>query len=265
MLKQIRKLEEDLEDWIENDPSILGEDLLVIGRQILIPEVRDKIDLLALDTNGNTVIIELKRGRIKDPVDIQAIRYASYVSRWDYNALENQARNYFLEKGEDEDFTLNDKFEKFLEDAVIDQVPDQNQEQRIIIVGRKLVDKLGSVALWLIQHRVDMKVIEVSLFKDEQSLFLQPKLVIPLPTAKKFEIGKGVGKEDRPWLIDGEDWHLKKRCGKAMRQKLIQLNDLVTENFECRGSGLESEILCFIQRRESYLVQHQHSEDNSDS
>ena len=44
-------LEQDLEDWIENDSSILGENLLIIGRQAQIPEVNDRIDLLALDTN----------------------------------------------------------------------------------------------------------------------------------------------------------------------------------------------------------------------
>lgn len=106
--KQEGKLEKDLESWIENNPSFLGESLLLIGRQVQISEVKDKIDLLALDANGNTVIIELKKGRIKDPVDIQSLRYASYISRWNYTHLENQARIYF---SDEEEFNLNEKFE----------------------------------------------------------------------------------------------------------------------------------------------------------
>ena len=40
--KQEEKLEQDLEDWIEHDPSILGERLLIFGRQVQIPEVNEK-------------------------------------------------------------------------------------------------------------------------------------------------------------------------------------------------------------------------------
>jgi len=229
--KQEEKLEKDWEDWIENNPSILGERLLIIGRQVQIPEVYDRIDLLALDTNGNVVIIELKKGGLKDPVDIQSLRYASYVSRWEYEDLEKQAKNYFSEKGEEE-FNFNDKFEEFCSSAGIDEIPDLNQDQRIIIVGSKLKEKLGSVALWLREHSIDIKIIEVSLYKDGDNLFLSPQVIIPVPTTEKFEIGKHALRKDRPWLSNGEDWHLNKRCGKIMKEKLIQFNNLINENFE---------------------------------
>ena len=81
-LKQEKLLEERLEDWIVADPTILGESLFVIGRQILIPDTKDRLDVLAVDPQGNAVIIELKRGHLKDPVDVQALRYASYISKW---------------------------------------------------------------------------------------------------------------------------------------------------------------------------------------
>ncbi len=81
-LDQQQFLEEHLEDWIIANPEFLDEPLLVIGRQVLIPDVKDRIDILALDLEGNGVIIELKRDQLSDPVDMQALRYASYVSRW---------------------------------------------------------------------------------------------------------------------------------------------------------------------------------------
>jgi len=226
------KLEEDLETWVENDPSILGEDLLIMGRQVPIPEVKERIDLLAMDASGNTVIIELKIGEIKDPVDIQSLKYASYISHWDYDHLEDQARTYFMEKGEKE-FNFNDKFEEFLSDAGIEPVPEiYNQDQRIIIVGSHVREKLGSVALWLRKHNIDVKVIEVSFFNDGGNFFLSPQTIIPLPTAEKFEIGRRSIIGDRPWINKGEEWHLDKRCGKAMKEKLLKLNDIITENLE---------------------------------
>src|SRR5258707_13566533 len=52
--------EDQLEEWIEQNPEILGENLLVIARQLNIPEV-GRLDLLCVDSNGKVVIVELKR------------------------------------------------------------------------------------------------------------------------------------------------------------------------------------------------------------
>ena len=141
-LKEEKFLEEHLENWIVADPSLLGESLLVIGRQVLIPDTKDRLDLLAVDPQGNAVIIELKRGHLKDPVDIQALRYASYVSKWQFEDFENQARN-FLGKVADPDFNFNGMYEAFCEDAGIDEIPTLNQDQRVIIVGSSVRDKLN--------------------------------------------------------------------------------------------------------------------------
>src|SRR5687768_3232374 len=54
--------EADLEDWIEKDTSLLGSKLLVIGRQIDIPNV-GQLDLLCIDENGALVVVELKRDK----------------------------------------------------------------------------------------------------------------------------------------------------------------------------------------------------------
>ena len=45
-LSQEGKSEGNLETWIENDPSLLGDNLLIIGRQVQVPDVKDRIDLL---------------------------------------------------------------------------------------------------------------------------------------------------------------------------------------------------------------------------
>ena len=114
-LTQQQFLEEHLEDWIVANPDFLDEPLLIIGRQVLIPGVNDRIDILALDLEGNAVIIELKRGQLTVPVDMQALRYASYISRWSTSEFERQAQNYFSE-GDDSDVELNEVFEQFCAD-----------------------------------------------------------------------------------------------------------------------------------------------------
>ena len=60
--------EKELEELIKKRPALLDQDaLLLIGQQVFIPDVNDRIDLLAIDTDGRSVIIEVKRGVVKDP------------------------------------------------------------------------------------------------------------------------------------------------------------------------------------------------------
>ncbi len=231
--KQEKLLEEHLENWISSDSSILGEPVLIIGRQVQIPDMRECPDLLGLDPQGNTVIIELKRGKLKDPVDMQAMRYASYISKWTFTDFENAARNYFGKTG-DHEFNFNAMYESFCEDAGVDEIPDINKDQRIIIVGSAVRDKLGSVALWLYEHSVDIKVIEVKAYKDNNGIFIEPNTVVPLKVNKFSEAGR-VKVERMPWLTNGKSWHLEKRCSTRTKEILLRLDKIIQDNFDVDG------------------------------
>ncbi len=61
--------EATLESYLEGDPSLLGDRLLVIGRQVRTPHGK-LIDLLAIDAEGNLHVLELKRE--KTPRDVVA-------------------------------------------------------------------------------------------------------------------------------------------------------------------------------------------------
>lgn len=233
-LKQEKMLEEDLEVWIEKKPLILGEPLLVIGRQVMIPEMRDRLDLLAVDPQGNAVVIELKRGKLKEPVDMQALRYASYISKWSFEDFENQARNYFGKVG-DTNFNFNETFETFCAEAGVDEPPDLNADQRIIIVGSEVKEKLGSVALWLREHSIDIKIIEVEVFKEGENLIMLPQVIIPLPVGRFATMGKPAGGGTKPWVVNGREWHLEKRCSPQTRKMFEALDDIIRDNFEVDG------------------------------
>jgi len=86
------ELEEHLEKWLEEDITILDEDLLVIGRQVPT-DFGGKIDLLCLDRNGDLVIIELKRGKTPREVVAQALDYASWGVDFSRDELETQAES----------------------------------------------------------------------------------------------------------------------------------------------------------------------------
>ena len=99
--------EKELEDWIVQSPGILGEKLLIIARQRVIPEV-GKLDLLGMDSNGRLVIIELKRSMAPREAVAQALDYGSWLnnaSEEEILACANQyLQNQSLEEAFDEYF-----------------------------------------------------------------------------------------------------------------------------------------------------------------
>jgi RecB family endonuclease NucS len=84
--------EQQVEDWVAAAPEMLGEPLLIIGRQVGLDSGRDFIDLLALDSDGSLVVIELKRDLIGGDADLQALRYAALIGGSQYDPADNSRR-----------------------------------------------------------------------------------------------------------------------------------------------------------------------------
>ncbi len=71
--------EKQLEDWIVENPLIIGLDIMLIGRQV-ITSFNKYIDILAIDSEGDLIIIELKKERTSRDIVGQILDYASWVS-----------------------------------------------------------------------------------------------------------------------------------------------------------------------------------------
>src|SRR6266581_4198736 len=67
-----------LEELIEAEPAILGEPLLIIGRQVAT-SFGKIIDLLAVDADGVLHVLELKKDRTPREVVAQVLDYGSWV------------------------------------------------------------------------------------------------------------------------------------------------------------------------------------------
>lgn len=130
----------DLEEWISSDPSIIRPGLKVIGRQVLTRS--GPLDLLAIDTSGNLVVIELKQDRLPREALAQAIDYASDVASWSTDKIGEVCAKYTGESLED---ILSEVFpdEGDLEHFVV------NETQRIILVGFEIDPRLERMIEWL--------------------------------------------------------------------------------------------------------------------
>ena len=81
-----------LEQWIVDNPAILGLDLLIIGRQI--KKFGGILDLLAINKTGDLIVIELKRGKTPREVIAQILDYASWVCKLTTKEIHEIAYDY---------------------------------------------------------------------------------------------------------------------------------------------------------------------------
>ncbi len=176
----------DLETWIAENSEIVGNDIAIIGRQVITKS--GPLDLIGIDRAGNIVIIELKRDLIPRMALAQAIDYASDVSDWSLDEISEICIGYTEKNLED---FLGEKFEDVtLESMAI------NQDQKILIVGFDVEEALERMVSWLSEKfSLNINVIILNYVKTNSgSELLNKTTIIPEELAnertsrKKFTI-----------------------------------------------------------------------------
>ena len=150
-------LESRLEDWLRDDIGFVNDDLLVIGQQVKV-EHGGKIDLVAVDSDANLVILELKRDKTPRDIVAQVLDYASWVQKLDYEDVEKLASD-FLPDGKPLEQAFKEKFRDDLPETV-------NESHRMYIVGSSLDPATERIVQYLAEtHRVDINVANFAYFK----------------------------------------------------------------------------------------------------
>lgn len=179
------KERKDLQEWIIAHPELLGEDLLVITSEFdRFDKSNRRLDILALDTDGVLVVIELKLDASRSLADQQAIRYAAFCSTM---IMENLVVLFAGSKG----FTEEEASTKICEFLDLDDLPELNNRPRIILAAGSFKDQeLTSCVLWLRNFGIDISCVELTpyLLTAFNRVILVPRIIIPLPEAKDIQI-----------------------------------------------------------------------------
>lgn len=202
------KERQDLQEWIVNNPECLGEKLLIIQKEFKnFDNTNERLDLLALDEQGNLVIIENKTDSSGRDVTWQAIKYASYCSRLTQDNILDLYKDYlerYIKNESEFDATslAIAKLQEFFggEDWQ-DKITDS--EQRIILVAADFRPEVTSAVLWLREFDIDIKCVKCGLYKlsdttqERSEIYLfDTQQIIPVINTEGMVIGVSKKKEE---------------------------------------------------------------------
>lgn len=177
-----------LQEWIANNPECLGEELLIIQKEFDgFNETNERLDLLALDKQGNLVVIENKLDDSGRDVTWQSLKYASYCSSLTKNQLKDVYQKYLDKQGSGE--VAADNLSEFFGNTDYSELQlNQGTTQRIIMIAGSFRKEVTSTVLWLMNYKLRIQCIKVTPYKHGENLFLDIEQIIPMKDAEDFVI-----------------------------------------------------------------------------
>ena len=176
----------DLQEWIINNPCILGENLLIIQKEFDgFLDTSERLDLLALDEQGRLVIIENKLDDSGKDVVWQALKYVSYCATLTKNEICEIFQHYLGASG-----VASEKIVEFYDEQDYESIRlnPAGGDQRIILVAANFRKEVTSTVLWLRDHGVDITCIKVTPYLHEDKLYLDPEQILPMQDIGDYQI-----------------------------------------------------------------------------
>lgn len=180
------KERQDLQEWIISNPSMLGEELLIIQKEFSeFDNTKERLDLLALDKSGNLVIIENKTDDTGKDVVWQAIKYASYCSVLIKDEIKAIYQKY-LNNIESKDIAENLLIDFFDKEDFADLRLNEEKTQRIIFVAKEFRPEVTSAVTWLMKYGIKIACIKVEPYKLNDEIILDVEQIIPQKETADF-------------------------------------------------------------------------------
>lgn len=177
--------ERRLEEWICQDPSFLGIELLVIGNQVNTGFGR--IDVLGITREGELVIVEIKRDRTPRDVVAQTLEYASWINDKDYEEFEHIAQEHRQK-------SLSELFREVFDANLPQEIA--GSKHRMLIVSSELDASSERIVRYLAEkHDLNINAVFFKFFRNVGSELLgRAWLMDPEEVEQRAET-----RHRRPW------------------------------------------------------------------
>lgn len=201
-----------LQEWLENCPQALaqgdGDELLIIQKEFDgFDDTRERLDLLAIDKEGNLVIIENKLDDSGRDVVWQALKYAGYCANLSKMQVVEIYQRYLNQKAQVSGEPVGNAADNLIEFLEVDDLDaaqiNRIKTQRLIFVAARYRKEVTNTVLWLSQFGIACQCFKVTPYQAGGELFLNVEQIIPTPESTDFMVGM-VAKEAEEKNADTE-------------------------------------------------------------
>lgn len=195
-----------LQEWLAKMPDALGEELLIVQKEFDgFDETRERLDLLALDKDGQLVIIENKLDDTGRDVVWQALKYTAYCSNLNTAQIVEMFQSYlnkYCGGG-----GAREAIAEFLEVPDLEGVVlNSGNSQRIMLVAANFRKEVTATVLWLLGSGISMQCFKTTPYSFGEDLLLDVTQIIPTPEAEEFMINMS-SKESEAKSVKGAQRH----------------------------------------------------------
>ncbi len=206
--------ERELRRMLRDRPEVLEDGLLIISEEFgNWQDVKRRIDLLGLDSEGHLVVIELKRGYTGEHMDLQAIRYAAMVANMGWDDVVDAHRKYLEKRAVNEPDRVpveengaESYLREHLQIAELDNQAVDTAVPRIILVSEDFGMELTTCVLWLNDSWLregdqEIKCVRLQPHLNDKEILIEASVVIPLPEASDYQMRiRQRGQETKPGI-----------------------------------------------------------------
>lgn len=217
---EVKSLDQEkrLEEFLDKDITIASPHWMIIGRQVYT-DYGKYIDLLAIDRDGNLIILELKKNKTPREVVAQLLDYASWIKNLTDDEIASIFKNYIKKYHPDRNGISLD--ETFLKCFKLKDMPEElNETHQLVVVASNLDESTERIVSYLSEeHNVPINAVFFRVFKDGEREYLSSMWFID-PTLPPPII---VGEEKEPWNgefyvsygheMEGRRWEDAKKYG----------------------------------------------------
>ena len=244
--------ENRLEKWLIEDISILSNSLAVIGSQV-VTAYNKKIDILAINSIGEIVIIELKRDKTYREIVAQALDYATWVKDLDFDELNSIFNKYGISDYSDLGEFFSYRFGKDSEEI------DFNSDHKMLIVGSEIDDSTVRIIDYLSSepYSVNINAVNFNYFRENngneflaQSFIKSEESIVEESKSKKRKRAKSIITQlfETGKLQVGNKVYLKPALEQGIKKELVEAQ-IVNKNQSCLKIKESDELFSFSKLR----------------
>lgn len=185
---------EHLQEWVLANPQILGEDVMIVTFEFdrWLPaaksqaKVRDRLDILGLDTGGKLVVAELKRDVAPDTVEMQAVKYAAMAAQFTPTVLAQAHQRHLATAGVS--VSQDDALGRLAEHASGALDLKILRHPRIVLIAGEYPDTTMTSAIWLTQMGVKFTLVRYQAYRTPAGMHVTTSRLWPLDQAEDLVV-----------------------------------------------------------------------------